>query len=41
MNLTVDYAKIEKMVTKYLKSYTVKDIVKLMSKRKNIKKDYL
>ena len=40
--LTTDYVKIEKQVKKYLKSYTVKDIVELMSKkRKCIKKNYL
>ena len=36
--LTTDYVKIEKQVKKYLKSYTVKDIVELMSKKKNVSK---
>ena len=37
---TTDFVKIEKQVIKYLKSYTVKDIVELMSKNK-YQKDYL
>ena len=36
--LTTDYDKIEKQVIKYLKSYKVKDIVELMSKKENIQK---
>ena len=36
--LTIDYAKIEKQVKKYLKSYTVKDIVELMSKKEKVSK---
>ena len=36
--LTTDYVKIEKQVKKYLKSYTVKDIVELMSKKENVSK---
>ena len=36
--LTTDYVKIEKQVKKYLKSYTVKDIVELMSKKKMYQK---
>ena len=36
--LTTDYVKIEKQVIKYLKSYTVKDIVELMSKKEQISK---
>ena len=36
--LTTDYVKIEKQVIKYLKSYTVKDIVKLMSKKEQVPK---
>ena len=36
--LTTDYDKIEKQVIKYLKSYKVKDIVELMSKKKRYKK---
>ncbi len=37
-SLTTDYVKIEKQVIKYLKSYTVKDIVELMSKKEQISK---
>ena len=36
--LTTDYVKIEKQVIKYLKSYTVKDIVELMSKQEKVPK---
>ena len=36
--LTVDYIKIEKLVIKYLKSYTVKDIVDLISKKEQVPK---
>ncbi len=36
--LTSDYVKIEKQVIRYLKSYTVKDIVDLMSKKEQISK---
>ena len=36
--LTVDYVKIEKLVIKYLKSYTVKDIVDLISKKEQVPK---
>ena len=36
--LTTDYVKIEKQVIKYLKKYTVKDIVELMSKKENLSK---
>ena len=36
--LTADYVKIEKQVIKYLKSYTVKDIVELMSKKEKVSK---
>ena len=36
--LTTDYAKIEKQVKKYLKSYTVKDIVELISKKEQVPK---
>ncbi len=36
--LTIDHAKIEKQVKKYLKSYTVKDIVELMSKKEKVPK---
>ena len=36
--LTADYVKIEKQVIKYLKSYTVKDIVDLISKEQYQKK---
>ena len=36
--LTTDYVKIEKQVIKYLKSYTVKDIVELMSKKEKVSK---
>ena len=36
--LTTDYVKIEKQVIKYLKSYTVKDIVELMSKKEQVPK---
>ena len=36
--LTTDYDKIEKQVIKYLKSYKVKDIVELMSKKEKIQK---
>ena len=35
---TADYIKIEKQVIKYLKSYTVKDIVELISKKEQIPK---
>ncbi len=35
---TADYIKIEKQVIKYLKSYTVKDIVKLISKKEQVSK---
>ncbi len=35
---TIDFNKIEKQVTKYLKSYTVKDVVELMSKKEKIPK---
>ena len=35
---TTDFVKIEKQVIKYLKSYTVKDIVKLMSKKEQVPK---
>ena len=36
--LTTDYVKIEKEVIRYLKSYTVKDIVELMSKKEQVSK---
>ena len=36
--LTTDYVKIEKQVIKYLKSYTVKDIVELISKKEKVPK---
>ena len=36
--LTTDYVKIEKQVIKYLKTYTVKDIVELMSKKEKVSK---
>ena len=36
--LTADYVKIEKQVIKYLKSYTVKDIVDLISKKEQVPK---
>ena len=36
--LTTDYEKIEKQVKKYLKSYTVKDIVELISKKEQVPK---
>ncbi len=36
--LITDYIKIEKQVIRYLKSYTVKDIVELMSKKEKIPK---
>ena len=36
--LTTDYVKIEKQVIRYLKSYTVKDIVELISKKEQISK---
>ena len=36
--LTTDYIKIEKQVLKYLKSYTVKDIVELVSKKEKVPK---
>ena len=39
--LTTDYVKIEKQVIKYLKNYTVKDIVELMSKKEKYQKNYL
>ena len=35
---TTDFVKIEKQVIKYLKSYTVKDIVELMSKKNQVSK---
>ena len=35
---TADYIKIEKQVIKYLKSYTVKDIVELISKKEQVSK---
>ena len=37
---TINLSNIEKQVTKYLKSYTVKDVVELMSKEK-ISKNHL
>ena len=36
--LITDYVKIEKQVIKYLRSYTVKDIVELMSKKERLSK---
>ena len=36
--LTTDYSKIEKQVKKHLKSYTVKDIVELISKKEQVPK---
>ena len=36
--LTTDYVKIEKQVIKYLKSYTVKDIVQLISEKEKVSK---
>ena len=36
--LTADYVKLEKQVIRYLKSYTVKDIVELMSKKELVPK---
>ena len=39
--LTTDYVKIEKQVIKYLKNYTVKDTVELLSKKKKYQKNYL
>ena len=36
--LTTDYVKIEKQVKKYLKKYTVKDIVELISKKEKVPK---
>ena len=36
--LITDYVKIEKQVIKYLKSYTVKDIVDLISKKEQVPK---
>tara|TARA_Y100000591_G_C21788061_1_gene674954 strand:+ start:147 stop:977 length:831 start_codon:yes stop_codon:yes gene_type:complete len=36
--LTIDYIKIEKQVKKYLKKYTVKDIVELISKKEKVPK---
>ena len=36
--VTTDYVKLEKQVIKYLKSYTVKDIVELMSKKEQVSK---
>ena len=36
--LITDYVKIEKQVVRYLKSYTVKDIVELMSKKDQVPK---
>ena len=35
---TADFIKIEKQVIKYLKSYTVKDIVELISKKEQVPK---
>ena len=35
---TTDYSKIEKQVTKYLKSYSVKDVVELISKKEKVSK---
>ena len=35
---TINLSNIEKQVTKYLKSYTVKDVVELMSKKEKISK---
>ena len=35
---TTDLNKIEKQVTKYLKSYTVKDVVELISKKEKVSK---
>ena len=36
--LTINYVKLEKQVINYLKSYTVKDIVELMSKKEKVSK---
>ena len=36
--LTTDYVKLEKQVIKYLKKYTVKDTVKILSKKENVPK---
>ena len=36
--LKTNYAKIEKQVIKYLKNYTVKDVVELMSQKEQIPK---
>ena len=36
--LTTDYSKIEKQVKKHLKSYTVRDIVELISKKEQVPK---
>ena len=36
--LITDFVKIEKQVIKYLKSYTVKDIVDLISKKEQVPK---
>ena len=36
--LTTDHVKIEKQVKKYLKKYTVKDIVELVSKKEKVPK---
>ena len=36
--LTTDFVKIEKQVIRYLKSYTVKDIVELISKKEKVSK---
>ena len=36
--LTTDYVKIENQVIKYLKNYSVKDVVELISKKENISK---
>ena len=36
--LTTDFVKIEKQVIRYLKNYTVKDIVKLVSKKERVSK---
>ncbi len=36
--LTTDYVKIEKQVKKYLKSYTVRDVVELISKKEQVPK---
>ena len=36
--LTTDFVKIEKQVIRYLKNYTVKDIVELVSKKERVSK---